>query len=162
MCLVWGNGLSPVSIAFKVYWEHAGCLTLCFIPGSQNSSRSQDTLPDGLPYHFFFLLFLLACVPLCIIESHRKDYHVSICFVPIGQTFRHFRIETCFWSLGTKRGFVAKRKVYPTGFQSSLLICLKSTDKLLHCRPCWWAQGWRGFSGACPSQVAKCTHRSQC
>lgn len=32
---------------------------------------------------FFFLLFLLACVPLCIMESHRKDYRVSICFVPI-------------------------------------------------------------------------------
>lgn len=68
-CLVWGNGLSPVSIAFQVYWEHAGCLTLCFIPGSQNSSRSQDTLPDGLPYHFFFTFF----IGMCATVHHRKS-----------------------------------------------------------------------------------------
>lgn len=60
-------------LAFKVYWEHAGCLTLCFIPGSQNNSTfTQDTLPDGLPNHFFFASFTGMCATVCRRRSQKR------------------------------------------------------------------------------------------
>lgn len=148
-------------LAFKVYWEHAGCLTLCFIPGSQNNSRfTQDTLSNGLPNHFFFASFTDMCATMCHRRSQKRLSYLHL-LCPCKLSKLPFQNWNMFWACWCKKGFVAK-KVCPTGFQRSLLICLKSTDKLLYCKPCWWAQDWRGFFGACPSQVTKCTHRSQC